>query len=152
MFTRRLFRAGNSLINSRSRFFPPVVYERINIAKMSSSSVPSLKHIAIEREEGIAVIKYNRPKNGNALNTLMLKVSVQVSHTTCFDGAAHTNPNLHDQDILAGLQWAEQDDSTRVIITTGEGKFYTAGKTTGMKASFHLSHWSMADKHIRTRT
>lgn len=131
MLARQFFRASNSLTTSYSKFFPPIIQKRVNIAKMSSSSVPSLKHIAIDSEEGIAVIKYNRPKNGNALNTLMLKVGVQVSHSTGVDETAHINTassNLHVQDILAGLQWAEQDDNTRVIITTGEGKFYTAGK------------------------
>jgi len=29
--------------------------------------------------------------------------------------------------MLAGLQWAEKSSNIRVIITTGEGKFYTAG-------------------------
>lgn len=79
MFTRRLFRASNSLTSSYSRFFPSVAYKPVNIVRMLSSA-PSLKHIAIEREEGIAIIKYNRPKNGNALNTLMLKVSVWKSY------------------------------------------------------------------------
>ncbi|KAK5942726.1 hypothetical protein PMZ80_005292 [Knufia obscura] len=70
---------------------------------MSTSTPPKLQHVAIETEDGIAIVKYNRPKAGNALNTPTLK------------------------DILAGLQWAEQDPNTRIIITTGEGKFYTAG-------------------------
>lgn len=81
MFLRRLFGASSSLTNSYSRFFPPVIHNRVNIIRMSSSA-PSLKHIAIEREEGIAIIKYNRPKNGNALNTLMLNVSVQMSYNS----------------------------------------------------------------------
>ena len=72
------------MTNSYSKFFPPVIHKRVNLARMSTSGVPSLKHIAIDREDGIAVIKYNRPKNGNALNTPMLKVSVQTE-------AAHAN-------------------------------------------------------------
>lgn len=72
-------------------------------ARMSTVSPPQLQHVLIENEPGIAIIKYNRPKNGNALNTPTLK------------------------DILASLKWADREPSVRVIITTGEGKFYTAG-------------------------
>ena len=31
------------------------------------------------------------------------------------------------QDILAGLQWAENDDRVKVILQTGEGRLFTAG-------------------------
>lgn len=31
------------------------------------------------------------------------------------------------QGLLAALRWAEAEDSIRIIVTTGEGKFYTAG-------------------------
>lgn len=77
----------------------PIVYR----ARMSTTSPPQLQNILIQTEPGIAIIKYNRPKNGNALHTPTLK------------------------DILAALKWADQESSVRVIVTTGEGKFYTAG-------------------------
>src|SRR5689334_7409512 len=48
---------------------------RFRVAAMSTSSPPKLQHVAIDTEEGIAIIKYNRPKSGNALNTPTLKVS-----------------------------------------------------------------------------
>jgi len=70
----------------------------------STSTPPKLQHVAIDTEEGIAIIKYNRPKNGNALNTPTIK------------------------DILTGLKWADQNENVRIVITTGEGKFYTGGK------------------------
>ncbi|EME41458.1 hypothetical protein DOTSEDRAFT_176606 [Dothistroma septosporum NZE10] len=67
-------------------------------------SPPKLESVAIDIDsEAIAVIKYNRPKAANALNTPVLK------------------------DILSALQWADSEEAIRIIITTGEGKFYTAG-------------------------
>lgn len=67
-------------------------------------SPPKLEHIAIDIDsQAIAVIKYNRPKAANALNTPILR------------------------DMLAALRWADSVDAIRIIITTGEGKFYTAG-------------------------
>ena len=35
--------------------------------------------------------------------------------------------NVLLQDVLAGFKWAESDENIRIIITTGEGRFYTAG-------------------------
>ena len=67
-------------------------------------SPPTLENIAIDIDsQAIAVIKYNRPKAANALNTPVLK------------------------DFLSALRWADSEDAIRIIITTGEGKFYTAG-------------------------
>ncbi|CAK3824318.1 crotonase-like domain-containing [Lecanosticta acicola] len=65
---------------------------------------PKLTNIAIDIDsEAIAIVKFNRPKNANSLNTPVLK------------------------DLLAALRWAEAEDAIRIIVTTGEGKFYTAG-------------------------
>lgn len=65
---------------------------------------PKLDNVAISIDSSsIAIIKYNRPKAANALNVAVLK------------------------DVLSALQWAEASDDVRVVITTGEGKFYTAG-------------------------
>ena len=67
-------------------------------------SPPKLENVAIDIDsQAIAVVKYNRPKAANALNTPVLK------------------------DILSALQWADSEGAIRIIITTGEGKFYTAG-------------------------
>lgn len=71
---------------------------------MPSSPPPQLTNVAVNVDgTAIAIIKYNRPKAANALNVAVLK------------------------DVLSALQWAEATDNVRVIITTGEGKFYTAG-------------------------
>lgn len=106
MITRHLLRARSIPHQSFSRIIHPT-FTFIRIAKMSTSTPPKLQHVAIETEEGIAVIKYNRPKNGNALNTPTLK------------------------DILEGLRWADAEENVRVVITTGAGKFYTAGRFCG---------------------
>jgi peroxisomal 3,2-trans-enoyl-CoA isomerase len=31
------------------------------------------------------------------------------------------------QDILSGLKWAENENQVKVILQTGEGRFFTAG-------------------------
>ncbi|SMR50069.1 unnamed protein product [Zymoseptoria tritici ST99CH_3D1] len=68
------------------------------------ASPPQLDTVKIDVDsDAIAIITYNRPKNANALNTTILK------------------------DVLAALKWAESAPSIRIIITTGAGKFYTAG-------------------------
>lgn len=74
MLIQRLLRAGTVSTRPYSRIFPPLAYKHISIAKMSTSNAPKLEHVAIDTEDGIAIIKYNRPKNGNALHTMMLKV------------------------------------------------------------------------------
>ncbi|KAE8327237.1 ClpP/crotonase-like domain-containing protein [Aspergillus sergii] len=64
--------------------------------------IPRLSNVAISLKNGVAVLKYNRPKAGNALNV----------------------PLIHD--ILTGLKWAEQEDEVKVILQTGE-KIFSAG-------------------------
>ena len=60
----------------------PVSVRRIPLTRFSipqiwraqMSSAPKLDNIEIQTEDGIAILKYNRPKNGNALHTPLLKV------------------------------------------------------------------------------
>lgn len=69
-------------------------------------SPPKLDHIAVSidsQSPSIAIIKFNRPKSANAINT----------HSV--------------QQFLTALKWAEAESQIRIILTTGEGKFYTAG-------------------------
>ncbi|KXT11582.1 hypothetical protein AC579_3116 [Pseudocercospora musae] len=69
-------------------------------------SPPKLDHIAVSidsQSPSIAIIKFNRPKSANAINT----------HSV--------------QQFLTALNWAEAESQIRIILTTGEGKFYTAG-------------------------
>ena len=69
-------------------------------------SPPKLENVSItvdSQQPAIALIKFNRPKNANALNVPLV------------------------QDYLSALRWTEQEPSIRIITTTGEGKFFTAG-------------------------
>ncbi|KAI5360964.1 putative enoyl-CoA hydratase/isomerase, ClpP/crotonase-like domain superfamily [Septoria linicola] len=69
-------------------------------------SPPTLENVSISldsQEPAIALLKFNRPKNANALNVPLV------------------------QDYLTALRWTEEEPSVRIIITTGEGKFFTAG-------------------------
>lgn len=105
MIIRSLLRARPNLSRVLNRHLRTSPWLNLTVTrmKMSTSSPPSLTNVAINTEHGIAVVKYNRPKSGNALNTPTLK------------------------DILAALRWADSNLDTRVIILTGEGKLYTAG-------------------------
>ncbi|KAE8131045.1 ClpP/crotonase-like domain-containing protein [Aspergillus pseudotamarii] len=67
------------------------------------SDIPQLSNVAISLKNGVAILKYDRPKAGNALNVPMI------------------------QDILSGFKWAEQEDEVKVILQTGGGNIFTAG-------------------------
>ncbi|CAK1360045.1 Enoyl-CoA delta isomerase 2, mitochondrial [Cercospora beticola] len=70
------------------------------------STPPNLNTISISldtRDPSICILKFNRPKNANALNVPIV------------------------QDYLRALQWTSTDPSIRIIVTTGTGKFFTAG-------------------------
>ncbi|KAF9154017.1 Enoyl-CoA delta isomerase 2, mitochondrial [Linnemannia schmuckeri] len=55
-------------------------------------------------EHGVCVIAFNRPKRYNALN-----------------------PQVYDQWGRA-LEWAAKSDDVRVVVLTGNGKYYTSGQ------------------------
>lgn len=119
MFLARLLAPRSCVAGSRynyrcfrpfSRPTPSLLHPPMRIASLaamstnsSAPSPPQLTHVKVTTEPGIATITYNRPTNANALNVATLK------------------------DLLAALQYTESNADIRVIITTGAGKFYTAG-------------------------
>lgn len=66
---------------------------------------PSYNYVKVELEEAdrVAIIKYNRPKSANSLHPQLLS------------------------DMLSALRWAESQPEVRVIVQTGEGKFFCTG-------------------------
>ncbi|KAF2845568.1 ClpP/crotonase [Plenodomus tracheiphilus IPT5] len=66
---------------------------------------PSYDYVKVELEESdhIAVIKYNRPKSGNSLLPQLVS------------------------EMLAALRWADQNPDIRIIVQTGEGRFFCTG-------------------------
>jgi len=64
---------------------------------------PTLKNVAISVDAGIALVKYNRPKNANALNGGTM------------------------QDLFTAFTWALNDANVKVVVLTGEGKFFSVG-------------------------
>lgn len=104
MIIRALLRNHPIPTTFRRPFQPCQATRIVGRALMSTgTSPPKLENVIIETEPGIAIIRYNRPKNSNALNTPILK------------------------DALTAFRWADQNEDTRIVITTGAGKFYTAG-------------------------
>jgi peroxisomal 3,2-trans-enoyl-CoA isomerase len=66
---------------------------------------PSYAFVKVELEESnqIAVIKYNRPKSVNSLHPTLVS------------------------EMLSALRWADAHPEVRVIIQSGEGKFFCTG-------------------------
>lgn len=66
---------------------------------------PKYKFVAIEQEEQgrIAILKYNRPKSGNSLHPQLVA------------------------EMLSALRWADSQPEVRIIIQTGEGRFFCTG-------------------------
>ncbi|KAK3835345.1 MAG: ClpP/crotonase-like domain-containing protein [Linnemannia elongata] len=65
-------------------------------------------------EHGVCVIAFNRPKRYNALN-----------------------PQVYDQWGRA-LEWAAKSDDVRVVVLTGNGKYYTSGQELTIPESSEL--------------
>ena len=65
-------------------------------------------------EHGVCVITFNRPKRYNALN-----------------------PTVYAQWGEA-LEWAAKNDDVRVVVLTGNGKFYTSGQELGFPDSSEM--------------
>lgn len=103
--THVLLSARNSCLRYTSSWRLPRKQFRSNtrLAHTSSMAPPSLRHILTSQEDGIALIKWNRPKHANALG----------------DGIG--------DDLLAALRWADSESSVRVLVLTGVGKFFSAG-------------------------
>ena len=66
---------------------------------------PSLEFMKLEvhHESRTALLKYNRPFSGNSLHPKLLK------------------------DAVTAMHWIESQQSIRVVVVTGEGKFFCTG-------------------------
>jgi peroxisomal 3,2-trans-enoyl-CoA isomerase len=67
--------------------------------------LPSYHFVEVKLEEAgrIAIVKYNRPQAGNSLHPQVLS------------------------EMLSALNWADTQSEVRVIIQTGEGRFFCTG-------------------------
>lgn len=95
---------------------------RLRALATMTVSPPSLDNISVtvdSQQPAIALIKFNRPKNANALSVPLVN------------------------DYLSALRWTEQESSIRIIITTGEGKFFTAGQSIS-----HILSYTRAIKRL----
>ena len=69
-----------------------------------TDDVIKLENVKIEREGGVTFIILNRPEKRNAMS-----------------------PQLH-LDMCDALDWASEDDETRVVVVTGAGEHFCAGQ------------------------
>ncbi|KAJ0418678.1 ClpP/crotonase-like domain-containing protein [Aspergillus carlsbadensis] len=68
------------------------------------TALPEFRYITASLgEEGTLVLKYTRPGAGNAINNATIK------------------------ELLRALRWAVEDPRVKVIVQTGEGRFFTTG-------------------------
>lgn len=90
---------------------------------------PPYKHVKVDLEESgqIAIIKYSRPQSGNSLHPELLS------------------------EMLSAMRWADSRPEVRVIIQTGEGKFFCTGmELLDTQAGMSFAHGS--DFHLLNRT
>lgn len=68
-------------------------------------AVPTYKFVEVElrNDNHVAVVKYNRPESGNSLRAQLVK------------------------DMYSALKWADNHPEVRVIVQTGNGRFFTTG-------------------------
>ena len=64
---------------------------------------PILENLLISVDGSIGLIKLNRPRNANAINGKTM------------------------QDLLTAFTWGLNDPEIRIVILTGEGKFFSVG-------------------------
>ena len=73
------------------------------IRRFSTTKGVFYETIKVERDEKLGIIKLNRPKMYNAVNSTMY------------------------HEIMAGLKELQADENISVAAITGEGKFYSSG-------------------------
>jgi len=66
-------------------------------------AVPSYQNVTVELTGHVAIVKYNRPRSGNSLHPDLLS------------------------EMVAAMTWADASPDVRVIIQTGEGRFFCTG-------------------------
>lgn len=69
---------------------------------LADMAAPKLQNLKVSAENGIATLLYSIPK-ANALSPQTMK------------------------DLISGLSWAEENPEVKVVVLSGEGKFFTAG-------------------------
>ncbi|KAL2844507.1 ClpP/crotonase-like domain-containing protein [Aspergillus pseudoustus] len=68
------------------------------------AGIPELRYISASLgQEGVLVLKYNRSHAGNAINNATIK------------------------ELFRALQWAIEEPRVKIIVQTGEGRFFTTG-------------------------
>ncbi|MDB5595879.1 MAG: p-hydroxycinnamoyl CoA hydratase/lyase [Hyphomicrobiales bacterium] len=88
-----------------------------------TTDVIELENVKIERDEGTTFIILNRPEKRNAMS-----------------------PQLH-MDMCNALDWAEEDEQTKVVVITGAGRNFCAGQD--LKLYFRGTD---DDPHMRARS
>lgn len=64
---------------------------------------PHWDTVSVSIDDGVAILKYNRPNNANALSPQVMA------------------------DLSEAFRYVNGQPSAKVIVYTGEGKFFTAG-------------------------
>lgn len=92
-----------------------------------SFTPPELECISLQVHGSVALVKLVRPNRGNALNRRAFEVWCN-----------HIYPSLHGavitlvltgscKDLLTAMRWSTENPDIRIIVQTGEGKYFTTG-------------------------
>lgn len=98
--TSSLSTRSHQFVEARSKGAP----ERLQrIRLFATMAPPKLETVSVAIEDRVATLKYNRPSNANALSPQVMK------------------------DLGDAFRYINAEPSVRVVVYTGEGKFFTAG-------------------------
>lgn len=78
-------------------------------------TAPSFETIALDISEGIAVVRLDRPEQRNAFNSLMMA------------------------ELIAAFDHTDADDAVKVVVVTGEGRFFCPGAELAGASAFDRS-------------
>lgn len=84
-----------------------VTIRRPSVRTIQNMAPPRLETLSANVGDGIALIKYNRPANANAVSTQTMTELVKV------------------------YEWVLSEPDVNVVVHSGEGRFFTAGMDLG---------------------
>ena len=100
---RTYTRLSSSRTSRTSAFVRSTCIPTITVRALATMAPPRLETVATSVENGIGIVKYNRPKNANSIS-----------------------PNVF-KDLVQAFKWATTAPEIKVVVYTGEGKFFSAG-------------------------
>ena len=77
--------------------------EKAPLETFAAQMAPKLENLSLSLDNAICLIKFNRPKNANAVNGGTM------------------------QDLITTFTWALNEIEIKIVVLTGEGNFFSVG-------------------------